>query len=357
MEGIRLAESRDDEASILNVFGRDFARSRNRSRLLDAALAYWRRRGFPYPSLQSDEQELEFHRLQRMQAREVIRGRDIHASTLGLRLANFFHPQIWHVPARRHRRSPIEHFGNDATLIKLLNRAVRFWPNRRCWNAQCLRSLLRIYAGGRVSNFRPAASKALIQRYSKGGDTVLDFSAGFGGRLLGCLSLERRYIAIDPAQNQILGLERMVEALRPLTSTCVEVIQGCAEDVMPRLTAASVNLVFSSPPYFNVERYSADGNQSYRRYPTYTAWIEQFLTPVFTNSERVLAPGGYLVVNIADTQRHAIEHDIKGLLDKLFGARRVLRLLMHARPLQRSVGSAVYRWEPVLVFRKHYRFG
>jgi hypothetical protein len=339
---------------VLEVFGRQVTSTtpRRRTRWIERALMYWRRRGFPYPVLNVDDTEREFKRLELVEDGNIIRGKWIHSSTLGLRLANAFHPQIWHVTAGRHTKSPVDHFLDDETLHKLLHRAARFWPDRRCWNAQCIRSVLRIYGGGRVSNFRPAAARALISRYSRSGEIVLDFSAGFGGRLLGCLTLNRRYIGIDPALHQINGLRSMLVALRPFTSANATIVHDRAEDVLPRLPSETIDLVFSSPPYFNVERYDSDDNQSCLRYPTYRSWKELFLSIVISSSHRILRRGGRLVINVANTPRHAIASDIKAMVGRLFGQPRVLRLLMHTRPFQRALGTKQYRWEPVLVFTK-----
>lgn len=344
----------DDQSHITKVFGREVLAEppKKQAQFIRAAFEYWRGNGFPYPELSRTEQEADFMHLQGVDVSRVIDGLRVQASTIGLRLANSFHPQMWSVPARRHLRSPIDHFLEDDTLIKLLQRAPRFWPDRRCWNAQCLRSALRIYAGGRVSNFRPVAARAIVSAYSNSGQTVLDFSAGYGGRLLGCLTLNRRYIGIDAARAQISGLQRMVKALKRATTTDVELIRGCAEDVVPLLPAKSVDLVFSSPPYFNVEKYSRESDQSYRRYPDYASWKENFLRPLISASQHVLRNGGYLVLNIANTQRHRLEADFQSMIAGLFAKRHVLRLLMHTRPLQRSVGAHDYRWEPILVLRK-----
>jgi DNA modification methylase len=121
---------------------------------------------------------------------------------------------------------------------------------------------------------------------------------------------------------------------------------------MPRLESESVDLVFSSPPYFNVERYCPENTQSFQRYRTYPAWKANFLQPVLAASHRILRRGGHLVVNVADTAHHAIAQDVEQIARTLFRRHRVLRLLMHSRPLQRSTGVAPYRWEPVLIFEK-----
>lgn len=294
----------------------------------------------------------EFKRLERVQPEKVLQRDRLLTSTIGLQLANSFHPEMWSIPAQRHARAPLDHFKDDATLHKLLERAARFWPNRRCWNAQCLRSMFRIYGGGRVSNFRPAVARAVVARYSAPGETVLDFSAGFGGRLLGCLTLERSYIGIDPAGRQVTGLRRMLGALHGLSHSSARIVRACAEDFMPRLEPGTVDLVFSSPPYFKVEKYTGDRSQSYRRYESYETWKRGFLRPVAEASYRVLRPGGHLVINVADTPRYAVAGDLSSIGLGLFGQLRLLKLLMHSRPVQRSEDTQQYRWEPVFVFRK-----
>lgn len=343
-----------DPYGVLTVFGRDVViRSRRtQARWIDRAVRYWRERGFPYPALNDHEAEREFRSLQRLRASEVIHRRQVAPSTLGLRLANSFHPQIWEIPARRHLRAPVDHFRDDETLRKLLIRAAQFWPDRRCWNAQCVRSVLRIYAGGRVSNFRPAAARAIIDRYSKAGETVLDFSAGFGGRLLGCLTLDRQYLGIEPASAQVAGLQGMLSTLHRYTTASAKLVCGCAEVVMRHLEPRSVDLIFSSPPYFNVERYSSEATQSYRRYPTYLAWRDEFLRPILAASSRTLRHGGHLVLNVADAPPYPLASDACVIASEFFHRRTVLRLLMHSRPLQRAAGMKPFRWEPVLVFEK-----
>ena len=352
MTGCRPSD-RSNGHAVLQVFGRDVsaASPKRRSVLLHGALEYWRQRGFPYPKLTATEMATEFERVANARPEHILQEDEVHASTQGLRLANSFHPQMWHVPTRRHLLSPMDHFGDDATLRTVLQRAAKFWPNRRCWNPQCVRSAIRVYSGGRVSNFRPTAARAIIAQYSHRGDTVLDFSAGYGGRLLGCLTLDRTYLGIEPAQAQVAGLRQMCTALRKYTSAEATVSRACAEEFMATLVPRSVDLIFSSPPYFNVERYSTEESQSYCRYRSYETWKGSFLKSVLAASHRALRNGGYLVVNVANTDRHPIAADLVAMSRAFFRHHRLLRLLMHSRPLQRSAGDT-FRWEPILVLKK-----
>jgi tRNA1(Val) A37 N6-methylase TrmN6 len=205
-----------------------------------------------------------------------------------------------------------------------------------------------------VSNFRPTVARALLHRYSGSGETVLDFSAGYGGRLLGALTLSRNYTGIDPSRAQFRGLNSMVKSKLSHSCASARLIQGCAEEILPTWDRASFSVVFSSPPYFNRERYSDEPTQSYLRYPTYEEWKKQFLTVILGESFRLLEKGGHLLLNIANTGAFAIASDAEQICRRDFGRpRRVLRMLMPSNPADRAQRPRLaYRWEPVYVFRK-----
>jgi tRNA1(Val) A37 N6-methylase TrmN6 len=268
---------------------------------------------------------------------------------VGLRIANAFHPQMWRVPI--HGVSAVERFEDDNVLRRVLMKAVHFWPDRRCWNAQCVRSLMRVHHRIRIANFRPTAAKALVHHFSGAGARVLDFSAGFGGRLLGAMSLSRHYVGVDPARGQARGLRRMIAAFSDMAPGSAEVHQACAEDFLPTMRGSSVDLVFSSPPYFDLERYSNERTQSFRRYPVYGEWRESFLEVVIRETRRVLRRGGYLVLNVADTPRLPIATDALRIAERELVFVRRLRLIMNAIPSARAAGR-LYRDEPVFVFQK-----
>lgn len=151
------------QTSIVERFGRDYLRLSRRSqgRWLDRAFDYWRGCGFPYPQLSLPQIEADVLALRRVQPAMVLVDGRATVSTVGLRLANAYHPQIWEI--RRHGRSALDCFLDDQRLRRALEKSARLYPNRRCWNAQCVRSILRIHHRSRVSNFRPAVARALYR--------------------------------------------------------------------------------------------------------------------------------------------------------------------------------------------------
>lgn len=341
------------EQGIEDVFGRDLlALPEKQLQIeLDNALCYWRTKGFPYEKMTSEDIFKEYKKIERTDCNSILIGNKIISSTVGLGLANSFHPQMWHIARRDHLDSPIQHFENDETLRKVLLRAIRFWPNRHCWRAYNVRNVFRIYSGGRVSNFRPTVSKALIEKFSCDNARVLDFCSGFGGRLLGAASLKRHYTGIDPSPKQIAGIKKMYKSIQPFARGSAEFYKGCAEDLMPTMDARSFDLIFTSPPYFWQEKYCLKRNQSYLRYQSYPEWRDKFLEPVIRESHRLLKRGGFLVINISDVKNYDLTGDLEEFAAPYFKLADKYSLDLNARPVQRKNGLA-YKCEPVYIFKK-----
>jgi len=313
---------------------------------------YWREKGFPLPTLTQAEIFHEYHRLEKLDPQAILRKGTLTFSSVGLRLANSFHPQMWSVRLHDHAKSPLDHFADDIVLRKTLARAMRFWPGRRCWNAQCVRSAFRVYSAGRVANFRPSVARTLVSLFSPRDGTVLDFSAGFGGRLLGTISLPRYYIGIDPALDQYRGLCALWSALRERAAGKARIYRQRAESLLPKLSDSSVDMVLSSPPYFGQERYGTSPTQSAVRYRSYSDWKSGFLYEVLTECARVLKPGGHLVINVKDTRQHEIASDTSAFLGSILERVGVFQLAMAARPKQRAALAQMSGYEPVFIFRK-----
>jgi len=347
---------RELEEIVLNLRGREWSKqsTRNRELLVNLCFRYWRTRGFPHYSLTDQELVREYSRLEAASSDRLLLNDEIQSSMIGVRVANLFHPQMWRVKMKG-RRSPYACFEDDEALRRLIRRALTVWADRRAVNANNLRGMLLTFSHtGRVSNFRPTAAKAIYERYSQDGDTVLDFSAGYGGRMLGCLPLDRTYLGIDPCREQIIGLRRMSAKLSKLVRVRARTVihQVCAEDFLTEQKVRSAALVFSSPPYFNMERYSKSRSQSYIRFPTYEKWRDGFMTPVVQHSRRILKKGGYFVVNVANINGYKLSDDMLRIASEYFRHVRTLKLRLGHLPYLRDDPGNAYKYEPVFVFRK-----
>jgi hypothetical protein len=344
----------EDKFGVLKLKGREWQKfSRKRKKWwVETAFAYWRLRGFPYIEMTAKDIAKEFQYLSRIHPEDNLAGGMTGASTVGLRLANYFHPQMWSVRVSKYR-TPLECFNDDESLKRCIVKALNFWPNSSSLNAQCIRAMMRIYKNTRrVSNFRPVVARTIYSQYSKDGDTICDFSAGYGGRLLGCLTLHRTYIGIEPCSEQVIGLRRMIYNLNDQAKGTAFIYQDCAEDFLPTLKSESVALVFSSPPYFDHERYSIEPTQSYIRYPSYTQWRQHFLEKIIYYSYIMLKHGGFFIINVSDPKGYSIVQDTMSICEKYFQICGIIKLLMHKMPQQRYNSNNAFKSEPILVFKK-----
>jgi DNA modification methylase len=167
--------------------------------------------------------------------------------------------------------------------------------------------------------------------------------------------LNRHYIGIEPHISQVKGGNTLLSSLSRIAKLAgsYKLLRGCAEDVMPCLESASFKLVFSSPPYFNQERYSADPSQSYIRFPRYAQWREGFLKRIITESARLLSSGGFLVINAANVNGYPIADDCYEFAAKVLAPRHSLALRLARKPYLRTSNNNQFKYEPLLVFQKH----
>jgi SAM-dependent methyltransferase len=330
--------------------------AKKRTRIVEFAFQYWRARGFPYYDISLAQLRQEYSRLLAKDWHAVFDGRDLRSSNSGLRLANSFQTAMWGAKVNRYR-SPIEVFNDDVLLRCAIQRSLTIWPDRFGANASCLRRMLKSYPGAAsVSNYRPMIARAIVSKYSPESGQVLDFAAGYGGRLLGTMAAGRSYLGIEPNREQVLGFRKMVDAVKsagfPLAH--VKILNGRAEYKLPKLSPAFADLVFSSPPFFNWEHYSLDHTQSFRCYPEYDLWKARFFEPVIAESFRILKNGGHLALNVTNGKRLPSAEDVKNVAAQMgFRLRSTSRVLFPKLPyLHPRDGNAV-KSELLLVFRKH----
>jgi len=226
-----------------------------------------------------------------------------------------------------------------------------FWRmgNNRL-DAKVFRNMFQLgtYTAGQ---FKPYVARALyteIQPREWGGrhaERILDTSCGWGDRLAGFYTSKytKEYVGCDPSDTtfpvyleQCLAYERWLGYENPKViqvsktpgnpdSLCcgvyphnwfrvigtktVEIHQLPAEDFHP---VPGFDLMFTSPPYFAVEQYNADGAdadlQSWKRYPGYEGWREGFFKPMLRMSYESLKDDGVMLINIIDPKVKGVRH-------------------------------------------------
>jgi DNA modification methylase len=158
----------------------------------------------------------------------------------------------------------------------------------------------------------------LVRFFTKSGETVLDPFVGVGSSLKAAATEGRNGIGIELNQKyaELARLRLQTELTDDQATTDQRIIQGDARSIIPTLTANSVKLVVTSPPYWNIlhkqdhkakqeriahgldTQYSEATNDlgNIETYPAFLAALADTLALTRT----CLAEGGYLCIVIGD---------------------------------------------------------
>ena len=223
-----------------------------------------------------------------------------------------------------------------------------------------IRRALELVNGGTIQNFKPMNARAVweyICPVFRG--NVLDFSSGYGGRMLGAMTsnLRYNYTGIDPNTRTFQGLEALGELLNE-----ENIGSGYAMNCMPSEEfdpePGFYDAAFSSPPYFNLETYTDEPTQCMNRYTTLSAWFDGYVAPTLQMVHKALADDGIYAVNIADykngKEQFAIVDQWKELSKQVgFEYQETVDMILNVRP---GVGNnkleKAYKSEGIYIFRK-----
>jgi 16S rRNA G966 N2-methylase RsmD len=155
---------------------------------------------------------------------------------------------------------------------------------------------------GSVTKYRTVTSKAIVQFF--GAKRVLDPCCGWGGRMLGTLAAAKDtgYVACEPDPNTFKGLKGILEdtAIPLAVRSRARVLEKPAElGLSELLSLEKFDLVLTSPPYFNLELYTA-GDQSTTVHKTWEDWTEKWLKPVILGCLACLKEGGVSCWSVKD---------------------------------------------------------
>ena len=217
----------------------------------------------------------------------------------GLLLLDFLFPNL-HLATTCNIKTPLyERFFDDDVLKKCLHHY--FTHNTSVHNMRTV-----FMSGGRFYwdtpiNFAPMRAKVICEHFCPTNGTIYDYSAGFGGRMLGALCSPKNftYIATDPNtatyQNLLTLKDYICDTLnRP--SNCCELYNLCSEQLC--LAKDSIDFIFSCPPFFKKEKYSDEITQSTNNYPILEDWLEQYVRPTIRHCFNALKENGVYSVDI-----------------------------------------------------------
>lgn len=138
------------------------------------------------------------------------------------------------------------------------------------------------------------------------GSRVLDFSAGWGDRLVGAAAAKTvlSYQAFDPNTDLIPGHTAIIERLvdEPRRKNFSVIYEPAQHVELPY--GRTYDLIFTSPPFFDLEIYTDKAGQSVLDFTTRDAWLVGFLFVCFRKFWKVLEFGGHMAIHMSDDWNH-----------------------------------------------------
>lgn len=267
--------------------------SGEQQRWIDDIYAVLVKTPFPYPRpYEGDEAQKSFKKLVDKEI-YVTEDREIRPKTpFGIRLCDGYFPSRYRAQYKN-KKTCYEGWFNE----KLLRRAIKIQlkggdpviPYR-------VRKAVQ-YQLRTPTIFRPGVAKYIYQTYGGEGTTTWDPCAGYGGRMLGALATGTHYIGTDVEEETIEGNQRLASTLGLEAKVTLHCTPAETFEV-----PTDIDVVFTSPPYFDREKYSESEDQSWVKHGSsdLDGWLEGFLRPVILKAHKALKDGGTFAMNICD---------------------------------------------------------
>ena len=169
---------------------------------------------------------------------------------------------------------------------------------------------------GTINTMRPAAALNIFKKYKA--KSVLDFTAGWGARMIAAAALDINYIGIDSNKKLENGYKKIKSAIKPYTKSKIKMIFKEAEKVdfskLPRY-----DFVFTSPPYEYLEVYEGmtnyEGTEKIKQPSsanlinknTAPEFYTKFMIPTLKSAYKYLPKGKFICLNIPDNMYEKIK--------------------------------------------------
>ena len=263
-------------------------------------------------------------------------------------------------PKGRGSNSLRDRFLDERKLKRAIRICFEFRTGERLLRPTQLRTALELVTGENVTNFKAQNAKAIAEHLCPVlWGNVYDYSCGYGGRLLGIGSsnFKYKYIGVEPNTETVNYLNYLNDIIDEATGVRGTIIQSVSEQYQPE----DIDLAFSSPPYFNLEKYSNEETQCMVQFKTEDEWFEGYVAPTMENIKRSLNDDGIFATNIADYKSYdrkepyeVVQRWIQTAEKVGFKYDGVIKMMLNTRP---GVGNdrkeGREKWEGVYVFRKN----
>lgn len=248
----------------------------------------------------------------------------IKSSHIGNKISNKFFQRERFKGSQNGKPSPYQVWKDDKKREVLFSSMIKLNKLSHKKNDAQLRAAMRLYYAV-VPQFKVDSAKFIYDYFMS--KHVLDFSAGWGDRLTGFLAAEhtQSYVGIDPNRalkkcfrnllNFFSGFKvnsKPRDIINNESSTKTNVLNKDIQIIYKPAESSTIHkrfdTIFTSPPYFELEKYSNDKTQSNEKYKMLDEWLDKFLFATLRKYLPML--DGVLVLQISDYKKGKLRVEI-----------------------------------------------
>jgi hypothetical protein len=228
----------------------------------------------------------------------------------GMKLCQHYFPNFWEIEDAR---------GNSfakAWQDPIVMDRVRLWGlsgMSNLWLSWIRRAVYMAAGLPNSSFYRPHFAKQITKMTGKMEGTLFDPCAGWAGRLLGTVANGWNYVACEPNRETFDGIHRVLDLIQ---TDCDVKLYNIPAEQFDFASQQKVDVVLTSPPYFNLEVYNQDSTQSYHKYNEYTVWRDQWLEPLIVNCLSILKDDGISAWNVMNIKGKDFVGDVLSIHEK-----------------------------------------
>jgi len=260
-------------------------------------------------------------------------------------------------PKGRGSNSIKDRFYDDAKLRRAIRICFEFREGNNLVYPTAIRRALELVTGENIQNFKAQNARAIAEYCCPVlWGRVYDYSCGYGGRLLGITSsnLHLEYVGVDPNTETVENLNLLNDFIEMAGGRRGEIHQSVSEEFEPE----NIDCALSSPPYFNLEKYSDEPTQCMNQFNSLDDWFEGYVAPTMQNIHKGLNTDGVFATNIADYKTPKEEFKVVdrwiSTAEQLgFKHTETVKMMLNTRP---GVGNGkqegVEKFEGIYVFTK-----
>lgn len=242
---------------------------------------------FPYVKISQEERDKDFEKLKSLKFKTTDK---LTLSVVGNKTSNYYF-QPYRMKTKVGKWSPYDRWNDPEKKKKIIEVCHQIYKKRPdvLDTPACFRDAIRMSSNS-INQFKPYVAVYVYQKFKP--TRILDISAGWGDRLIAAISQDIDYIGIDSNKKLKVPYTNMIRDFKSKSE--VKMIFKKSEDV-DYSKLPIYDLIFTSPPYFDLEQY-----EGMTKYDDKEHFTNSYFIPSINNSWKYLKKGGIMALNMPE---------------------------------------------------------